>query len=177
MRKNQHWVRPRPKKAVSPLVASVLLIAFTMAIAAVLTAWISSFTATQREQAAVFEEKISCAYANIEIDSAFVFLDPAQNIMKVRIKNTGASDIPVNTYETTFEGGSILLWNISAAQQPLIKRGADIIPVFNISDTSIQRIKVMTKCEAVWASVEKPLGGWKTVTLTEPPLEATARSA
>ncbi len=56
-------------KGISPLIASVLLVAFTMAIAAVLVAWITGFTQQQTETiGSRGDQQTSCAYSTLSID-------------------------------------------------------------------------------------------------------------
>ncbi len=57
------------RKGVSPLIASVLLVAFTMAVAAILVVWITGFTQQQTETVGARGEKqTSCSFSTINID-------------------------------------------------------------------------------------------------------------
>lgn len=58
-------------KAVSPLVATVLLVAFTVAIGGILSVWLSSFTKTQTATVESSSEKqIKCAASTLTIKEA-----------------------------------------------------------------------------------------------------------
>jgi len=86
------------QKGVSPLIAAVLLIAFTMAVAAILTAWLTTFTKEQTENVGNRSNQvISCSYAGIAIYDAV--WDDTNDRMLVSIANTGAIDLTdVNVY-------------------------------------------------------------------------------
>jgi len=56
------------KKGISAMIATVLLIAFTVAVGGVVSIWITSFTSTTTEEVSSQEEtKIYCAYAGISV--------------------------------------------------------------------------------------------------------------
>ncbi|MEA3230037.1 MAG: archaellin/type IV pilin N-terminal domain-containing protein, partial [archaeon] len=62
------------KKGISPLIAAVLLIAFTMAIAALLTTWVTQFTESQQKESEKYQEKIECSGSNFIANRDFVRL-------------------------------------------------------------------------------------------------------
>ena len=148
-------------KGVSPLIASVLLIAFTMAIAAVLTAWISSFTTAQREKTAVFEEKIQCNYGFIENDIDFTeynYTDNTNAFFKTRIKNTGTIDISIGKYQTWFEDTTVpIVWTIdNPGNNTAIKKLNDKTPVALITGWHIQLNDSEKKEKGVDLLINKP---------------------
>lgn len=56
-------------KGINPLIASVLLIGFTMAVAAVLVLWITGFTQQQTESVGQRgEQQTLCAYSTLSVD-------------------------------------------------------------------------------------------------------------
>ncbi|MCJ7479212.1 MAG: hypothetical protein MUP63_03495 [Candidatus Nanohaloarchaeota archaeon QJJ-7] len=92
------------RKGVSPLIAAVLLIAFTMAVAAILTAWVTTFTQEQTEQLGNQSEKqIDCSFAQLEIFDT----NPDTTWVSVAVTNTGTVDFN-NTTVTTISEGSVL---------------------------------------------------------------------
>jgi len=153
-------------KGVSPLIASVLLIAFTMAIAAVLTAWISSFTTAQREKTAVFEEKIACNYGFIENDIDFTeynYTSDSEAFFKTRIKNTGTIDLSIGKYQTWFEDTTVpIVWTIdNPGNNTAIKKLNDKIITFNVSGGRLTKIKLIGNvCDGVTTTISEPLGSW-----------------
>ncbi len=79
------------RKGVSPLIAAVLLIAFTMAVAAILTAWVTTFTQEQTETVGEQSEQvIECSYATLSVFDATWDNDSEQ--MQVTVANTGNID-------------------------------------------------------------------------------------
>lgn len=158
----------RHHKGVSPLIASVLLIAFTMAIAAILTAWISSFTTSQKEKTAVFEEKIQCNYGFIENDIDFSQYNESQGLFKTRIKNTGTTDLSLGKYQVWYDGvATPVLWTISNPNNyPIVKQGDRILTV-NVTGGTLSKIKfIVYICDTVTATASKPLGGWAPAALS-----------
>lgn len=56
------------KKGISPMIATVLLIAFTIAVGGLVSVWMTSFTKTTTGEVSTQEEtKIYCSYAGISI--------------------------------------------------------------------------------------------------------------
>lgn len=149
-------------KGVSPLIASVLLIAFTMAIAAVLTAWISSFTTAQKEKTAVFEEKIQCNYGFIENDNDFTEYNETSALFKTRVKNTGTIDISVGKYQVWFKDVPVpTIWSISNPTNYSIKKQDARIVTLNVSGGKFTKIKLIGhSCDGVTATISEPIGGW-----------------
>ncbi|MDY6776593.1 MAG: archaellin/type IV pilin N-terminal domain-containing protein [Candidatus Nanohaloarchaea archaeon] len=94
------------RKGVSPLIAAVLLIAFTMAVAAIVTSWVTTFTQERTEQLGNrSEEMIQCSYAGINIYEAT--FDSQNNVTDVSIENTGTVDL-ANVSATAFAGSELL---------------------------------------------------------------------
>jgi flagellin-like protein len=80
------------RKGISPLIAAVLLIAFTMAVAAILTAWVTTFTQeTTSEVGESGSEQIACSFAGLSIYDAVYTVD--DDALTVAIANTGTRDL------------------------------------------------------------------------------------
>ncbi len=93
----------RGRKGVSPLIAAVLLIAFTMAVAAILTAWVTTFTQeTTQEVGNISDELIECSYAGVSVYAA----SWTGNSVDVTVINTGNVDLR-NVSVYAFDGASI----------------------------------------------------------------------
>lgn len=159
------------RKGVSPLIAAVLLIAFTMAIAAILTAWIASFTQEQRDNSKVFEKKISCAYSNIEIDDEYSKFDKVNNIFYAFITNTGADAITLtkvsawadNKKQLPIMLGSNL--NLTTIQKnEYLQLYVNVSSAFSAGGTGLTKIEFGTECESVFAPTTMPQGGWNEFT-------------
>ena len=163
-----HLSARRIKKGVSPLIASVLLIAFTMAIAAMLTAWITSFTNTQKQKTSEFEEKIQCNYGFFETDIDFSQYNQSEGLFKTRIKNTGTVDLSIGKYQVWYDGGEApRIWTIDNAttSAPLPKQADKIITV-NVGSGAMSKIKFIANlCDGVTTTASRPLAGWSTANL------------
>src|SRR3989338_9510193 len=76
------------KKGISPLIATVMLIAITVIIATIQSGWLTSFTKTQQDTIENRStEIVDCTSADITVDD--VYLDFTTNVSRVHIRNTG----------------------------------------------------------------------------------------
>lgn len=92
------------RKGISPLIAAVLLIAFTMAVAAILTAWVTSFTQDTTGQVGNESERlVSCSFASIDIYDAVL----SGSTLTVNVANTGTRDLNNVTLVLFHDDGSI----------------------------------------------------------------------
>ncbi len=119
--------RGRNRKGVSPLIAAVLLIAFTMAVAAILTAWVTTFTQDTASQVGnESEQLISCSYAGVSVFDA----NWDGSNVDVTVANTGTVDlnnvsiyafrdasIQGQAFITNLESGAIDSGTISSVSQ------------------------------------------------------------
>lgn len=92
----------RVRSGVSPLIASVLLIAFTMAVAAILTAWVTQFTQQQTETLGnESSDQIDCSFAQLEIQEAVA----GDSNVTVSVTNMGTVELDV--IMEAFDDGSV----------------------------------------------------------------------
>ncbi len=101
------------RKGISPLIATVLLIAFTITIATLLASWMTGFTTTQTETTGTTADaEIKCAYGSITIKSmkynnsdTKLYAEIENNAGDVDLSNITFSIILANsstyTYSTT----------------------------------------------------------------------------
>jgi len=88
------------RKGISPLIAAVLLIAFTMAVAAILTAWVTTFTQeTTSDVGNKTQEQISCSFAGVTIYDA---VWDGSDTLTVSVSNTGTRDLDDGVSVTGF---------------------------------------------------------------------------
>ena len=79
------------KKGVSPLIASVLLVVFTIAIGAMLLGFFSGTTERFSEDAESGREQVSeCTYKSVKISD--VFINTTSQIVRATITNDGTGD-------------------------------------------------------------------------------------
>lgn len=166
------------RKGVSPLIAAVLLIAFTMAVAAILTAWISSFTTGQKEKIAELEEKVQCAYADMRADPNFARYNATAGTFSVWVENTGSETVNIKYFIVEYPDGRVTrkmeLQNADAVT--LSKREGKSFGPMNLANYTTdssrsgitvsvsvvpQKISLLAAgCDGVRTSVFKPAGGW-----------------
>ena len=178
-------IQRQRRKAVSPLIAAVLLIAFTMAIAAILTAWVTTFTKEQKASSEEYLEKMNCAGANFKVDPTFVSYNRDGNFyLRAKLENIGFEAVIISKATVTFMGQSMPFeLNVSKAIGNLSTRTIDkdirknfIINVTAIDENEdlggltiadleamdLENIKLETPCDGVWAELRRPTAGWKT---------------
>ncbi|UCG95410.1 MAG: hypothetical protein JSV92_05250 [archaeon] len=82
-----------PPKGISPLIATILLIAFVIAVGGVLSGWLISFSRESTEEARVRgETDIKCSYAGLYIsDATCNSTDPGK--LTLITENTGSEDL------------------------------------------------------------------------------------
>lgn len=155
------------RKGVSPLIAAVLLIAFTMAVAAILTAWIAGFTNEQRDRTEVFDKKISCAYSNIEADRDYAKWDATDKIFYTLISNTGVEAVTVTKVETWVGNTKqIPIFLNDSYSGRIIDKNAytelyiNLSSAFSSGTGELTKIKFFTECEPVFDTITQPQGSW-----------------
>jgi len=157
------------KKAISPLIASVILIVFTMSIAALLTTWVQSITVEQKKTADDSQKKIDCFMSNLEVDNDFTKVNSGSNptIFSTRIRNNGANDISLISYRIWDNNTEPIIWKITDvnANKTGIPKGNGMKIVLNISGLANQnafnKIKILTECEGVYVLIEQSSPGWR----------------
>lgn len=153
----------KTKKAISPLIAAVLLIAFTMGIAAILTTWITGFTTNQKEKTQVFEEKIECAYMNLRADSDYARLNTSNGIFQDYIVNTGSVDIEITKFVIWIDGVAELPMNLNTTLHIATNEGKTInLDLSNklTAGKELTQVKFETRCDAAYTTLWKPVSGW-----------------
>ncbi|MEM7819392.1 MAG: archaellin/type IV pilin N-terminal domain-containing protein [Candidatus Aenigmatarchaeota archaeon] len=91
-------------KGISPLIAAVLLIAFTVTAAVLIITWGTSFTtSTTSGVGNKSTEIVECSGAAIEIDS--VYINNNTGIANVIVKNTGVREITISSAMLTNKTG------------------------------------------------------------------------
>jgi len=144
-------------KGVSPLVASVLLIAFTVAIATIIMGWMGTFT---RETTSTISnrttEAVDCASASINIDDVYISGSGSSSATaRAIVRNTGFADNLVlknaQLYNTTgynFTNTSELDQDFDKGEILTISFGGTGLGT-GISNTAFSRVTVSTTCGSV----------------------------
>ncbi len=135
-------------KGISPLIAAVLLIAFTVSIATIILGWFSSFTkGTTANISSQTQTAIGCSAADITIDHIYC----SGTTCRVLVSNTGSKDLTsVNAMIVTTDGTACS----TTSSNNLTKGSTKSIEV-NVTDcgtinsTTFSRAIVTTECPGV----------------------------
>jgi len=148
----------KSKKGVSALIASVLLIAFTVSVSMIVMGWFSTFTRTATANiSATTTEAIGCNAASINIERVYVSGDGSNcTAVKVIVKNTGfKSFTTVNAMFLNSTGGSCstssgsALAKGSATTLSLTCANKNVTTCTGTSPVSFSRVVVTTECGGV----------------------------
>ncbi len=90
-------------KAISPLIAVIMLIAFTMVVAGILAAWAVRFSTTQKE------ELQFCSRAQLLIQNGYI----QSNTLYLAVYNTGRVPLSGFTMIAKYENGTVVNSNIN----------------------------------------------------------------
>ncbi len=162
------------RRGVSPLIAAVLLIAFTMAVAAILTAWITQFTKSKQELAQTASEKTECVYKGISIKDQYCAWDENTGVFRVYVVNVGSAPVSLKKVYVEEGGKKSLPGVLNVTKEPGLdvdEEGFFYINVSNLHDPDNpdslmtltdgpDKVILETECESVTASVEVPVVGW-----------------
>lgn len=150
-------------KGISPLIASVLLIAFTVAVAGIISGWLQGFTrSTTSTVTSQSNTELVCSYAGISLSS--LKHSSTDLTLSGRIENTGQVGLGSIILQIFFTSGS------SPTNLPLCTNGTvfscatanlSLIPremtSFNVSSGSalatIDKVRVFSNCSTVYDSV------------------------
>ncbi len=163
----------KKRKAVSPLIAAVLLIAFTMAIAALLTAWVTQFTKQQQDESEQYQEKIECAGSNFIVNSDFnLWIDVAdKGNISTRLENIGFNPIRIKKVQVWYDNQNLPEYldfgEITIAEDEDVKINIDLYETESGTKSStivgdVKKIQFFSTCDGVWFILERPMGGWNT---------------
>src|SRR3989344_8019200 len=98
-------MRKKSSKGISPLIAAVLLIAFTVAIATLVMGWFSQLTRTTTTTVSnKTTEAVACSNAQVSIDGVYIRLNATESDARVLVKNSGFSNLGITSlqaYNTT----------------------------------------------------------------------------
>ncbi|VVB60079.1 Uncharacterised protein [uncultured archaeon] len=87
------------KKGISPLIASVLLIAFTLSIGAFMSTWLQDVTKKQT-QSTVENSKPECQFANLNIQN--VTYTNSSTKLRIDVENTGTKSVAINSIKLIY---------------------------------------------------------------------------
>ena len=98
------------KKGISPILASILMVAFTVAIAGFVSSWMSQTTKTATENAGNASDSVSnCLYASIEANDVY-FNSSSTEKLKFDIRNTGTKTLTVDKIRVNAKNSSTVMF-------------------------------------------------------------------
>jgi len=136
------------KKGVSPFIATVLLVAFAIAIAAVFGGWLSSFTQTTTEEVQEHSEKrITCSYGGIALED-LEYNKTAGNLSG-KIENTDIIVLGNIDFEIFYTDASRDKLDLNMTLEPGERDTFNQI-VTKMNTTGYDKIRVITNCSNVY---------------------------
>jgi len=146
-------------KGISPMVATVLLIAFTVAVAGIVSIWITGFTTTSTEGVGEHSEiELYCAYGGISVSS--LSYCNSNSYLSGIVENTNLVDIGNITIQITFQNATqtqkIYLCKNGSACMGLGASNMSLTPrelaTFNVTidGSNYDKIHVYTNCSNVY---------------------------
>ncbi len=146
----------RKKKGLSPLIAAVLLIVFTIGIATIIMSWINTYTKdTTSEASKNTQDLIDCTSTNVNILDVYIL---APTSVKVIARNTGMKPIMVKECYVWDTNGTRCMLNFTAS---MVDEGIsfDLInttcPItFTAGCPEFQKVTISTTCSGVTSRFE-----------------------
>ena len=147
-------------KGISPFIAVILLIAFTVAVGGIVSVWLSGFTRTTADTVSNQSSiQINCNYGGVSLKN----LKYANGNITGKIENTGTISLNAIQVQTIFKnatstkvalcGAPSAPFNCSSANLSLSAREAS---AFNISigGSNYDDVRVITNCASVYDTVD-----------------------
>ncbi len=104
-------------KGISPLIATILLIAFTVAVGGLLSVWFSTLTTSQTQTVQAGSDALaSCATTSISIDSVRFVRNAASTWVNVTVASSGSQNLKNLTITVSGAGSvtrSVVFYNSS----------------------------------------------------------------
>jgi flagellin-like protein len=148
---SKNIVRP---KGISPMIATVLLIAFTVAVGGIVSIWITGFTSTTTEEVSKQSDvEVTCSYGGISVYS----LSYCSNYLSGIVKNTNMIDIGNITVQVIFDNASTKKVYLCQNGSACVVSSTMSLPPgelssFNVSigGSNYDKIHVYTNCSNVY---------------------------
>ncbi|MBW6451278.1 MAG: hypothetical protein K0B02_00925 [DPANN group archaeon] len=143
------------RKAISPLIASVFLVVFTIGLSAMLVDWMNTYNRELTQDVQISSKSVmDCIKVNLNIDKIYLNVSNNGNdSIKALIMNNGPSVNIVSAYAYSVDGSRCVLSNpIKTINQGMSQflindTGCDIYNN-NVSCSDFYFVKLMTDCGA-----------------------------
>ena len=134
-------------KGISPLIASVLLIAFTLAIAGIYSGWLTSFTKDTADTVKKRSDvRVTCSYGGISLSSLQYNTTASNGNISGTVENTDIVDLGDIDIEIFFTNSTRLLVDYNKTLKPGEK---DTFSV-RINATTYDKVRAKTNCSNVF---------------------------
>ena len=139
------------RKGVSPLIATVLLIVFTVAISTIVVSWLRDYTSdTTSSVSGTSQEVIECAKQNLKISNAYITVNTATGIsdIKATLRNTGSVNFTISSayvYNTTGDFCNMMPSTTLVAVGAVINLANNTCGILT-STSDFSRVEVTTTC-------------------------------
>lgn len=132
-------------KGVSPLIATVLLISFTMAIAIILSNWVLDYSKTQTATLGERGSKqIACSGA--WLDGSDAIYNTTLKKLSIDVQNKGNVALGNLKLIVIFTNGSSSIYNIYPANLSLSPGDSAIIWNSSVDSSAIKRVRIPNNC-------------------------------
>ncbi len=141
-------------KGVSPLIASIILIGFVVAVAAMISPWFTGLTKSKMYEVEEGSEgQIDCVFSSIDFDSSDISynLSGSTDWVNITLDNTGTVSLYNFEVSLTVDGNtkiySPMPYSQKTSSSPL-EAGSRMILITNITDNlsgTLQKVRVVAK--------------------------------
>lgn len=134
-------------KAISPLIATVLLIAFTIAVGGIISVFLTGFSKTQTKEVTIRSEtELTCIYGGISISS----LKYCNSRLSGIVENTRTISLGNLTLQIIYQNQSSEKINLNDSTGRMISLQPAELYSFNLSiPSNYDKIRIMTNCTTV----------------------------
>jgi len=136
------------KKGISPFIATVLLIAFAIAVASIFGGWLSTFTQTTTEEVQEHSEKrVTCSYGGIALED-LEYNKTAANFSG-KVENTDIITLGNIDFEIFYTDASRTKLDLNMTLDPGEKDTFNR-NVNKMNTTGYDKVRVITNCSNVY---------------------------
>ncbi len=130
------------RKGISPLIATVLLIAFTIAVGGIISTWLIGYTTTHTSEVSSRSGiELTCIYGGVSISS----LKYCNSRFSGIIENTRTIDLGNLTLQIIYQNSTSQKINLNSSLQPVEQLSFNLTGV----DSTYDKIRIMTNCSSV----------------------------
>ncbi len=135
------------RKGISPLIASVLLIAFTLAIGAFMSSWLNDVTRKQTSEATE-NSRPECQFANLNIQNV-TLANSTDKKLRIDVENTGTKNVAINNIRLIYNDDKSTYANFT--RTTIYAGDLYSLTMYNTTDNGsirpdIRKLRLVTDC-------------------------------